>query len=105
MSNIECFYLNMTLTVEVPKKLRGRTRMDKVHTRPFEKRVLISMNEKFQPVSDNGKDVAELSRFLGTLKRCVPLTYASWEHVPVTLKDTLWEYTQVITGYKLAMSK
>ncbi|KAL8099422.1 hypothetical protein AgCh_031885 [Apium graveolens] len=45
--------------VEVPKRLRGVTRMDKVHTRPFEKKVLISMNEKFQHVSDNEGNIPE----------------------------------------------
>ncbi|KAK1365346.1 hypothetical protein POM88_040907 [Heracleum sosnowskyi] len=29
-----------------------------------------------------------------TLKRCVPLTYASWEHVPENLKNTLWNYVK-----------
>ncbi|KAK1390957.1 hypothetical protein POM88_019135 [Heracleum sosnowskyi] len=80
--------------VKVPKRLRGKTRMDKVHTRPFEKRVVISMNKKCQSVSDDDKNVSELSRFLGTLKRCVPLTYASWEHVPENLKNTLWNYVK-----------
>lgn len=70
--------------------------MDKVHTRPLEKRVVISVNEKFQPVADDDKTISELSNFLGTLKRCVPLTYASWEHVPESLKDTFWSYTKVI---------
>ncbi|KAL6551956.1 hypothetical protein OROGR_008110 [Orobanche gracilis] len=68
--------------------------MDNVHTRPFEKRVVISMNKRFQPISDFDKNVSELSRFLGTLKRCVPLTYASWEHVPENLKNTLWNYVK-----------
>ncbi|KAL8148906.1 hypothetical protein AgCh_006059 [Apium graveolens] len=35
-----------------------------------------------------------MSRFLGTLKRYVPLTYVSWEHVPTTLKETLWDYAK-----------
>ena len=56
--------------------------MDKVHTRPVSKRIVISRNEKFHPIFDDPSNVSELSRFLGTLKRCVPLTYVSWENVP-----------------------
>ncbi|KAK1366766.1 hypothetical protein POM88_042327 [Heracleum sosnowskyi] len=41
--------------VVCPKRLRGETRMDKVHTRSFENRVVIDMNERFQPVSDDDK--------------------------------------------------
>ncbi|KAK1387289.1 hypothetical protein POM88_015467 [Heracleum sosnowskyi] len=77
-----------------PKRRRGRTRMDKVHTRSVDKRVVIHMNKEFQPISDNDKVVSELNNFLGTLRRCVPLTYKSWTHVPRTLKQTLWNYVK-----------
>ncbi|KAL8121024.1 hypothetical protein AgCh_017982 [Apium graveolens] len=80
--------------VQVAKRLRGKTRMDRVHTRPFEKRDAILMNSKKQPISDDDKAVSELSRFLGTLKRVVPMTFASWARVPQTLKETLWNYTK-----------
>ncbi|KAK1387533.1 hypothetical protein POM88_015711 [Heracleum sosnowskyi] len=48
----------------------------------------------FSPMADDDQKISELSNFLGTLKRCVPLTYASWEHVPESLKDTFWSYTK-----------
>lgn len=86
----------LVLKVAGPKRLRGKTRMDNVHTRPFEKRIVISMNELFQPVSDDDKIITEFSSFVGTLKRCVPLTYVSWDHVPENLKNTLWTYVKVI---------
>ena len=73
--------------------------MDKVHTRPFSKRIAISMNEKFQPIFDDPSNISELSRFLGTLKRCVPLTYISWENVPKDLKEILWNYATVINNF------
>ncbi|KAK1387019.1 hypothetical protein POM88_015197 [Heracleum sosnowskyi] len=91
--------------VQAPKKIRGKTRMDKVHTRPFEKRVVISVNNKFQPVADDDQKISELSNFLGILKRCVPLTYASWEHVPESLKDTFWSYTKETIKKKLNSSE
>ena len=69
--------------------------MDKVHTRTFDKRVVLSMNEKFQPITSDDKLASEFSRFLGTLKRCVPLTFASWDDVPESTKTTLWNYVQV----------
>ncbi|KAL8109477.1 hypothetical protein AgCh_025536 [Apium graveolens] len=52
------------------------------------------MNEQFQPIFGNSKNISEMSRFLGTLKRCVPLTYVLWEYVPTTLKKTLWDYAK-----------
>ncbi|KAL8121392.1 hypothetical protein AgCh_018211 [Apium graveolens] len=64
--------------VEIPKRFRGGTRMDKVHSRPFEKRVVVDMNNRYQLVSDNDNVVSELSNFLGKIaKRCVPLTYCN----------------------------
>ncbi|KAK1380317.1 hypothetical protein POM88_027061 [Heracleum sosnowskyi] len=78
-----------------PKRLRGETRMDKVHTRSFDNKVVIDMNERFQPVFDDDIVTSELSNFLGTItKRCVPLTYANWRHVPDNLKDTMWNYVK-----------
>ncbi|KAK1387885.1 hypothetical protein POM88_016063 [Heracleum sosnowskyi] len=39
----------------VPKKMRGKTRMDVVHMRSFDKRVVIGMNDDFQPIAENDK--------------------------------------------------
>ncbi|KAK1381043.1 hypothetical protein POM88_027787 [Heracleum sosnowskyi] len=80
--------------VVVPKRTRGKTNMDKVHTRPFDKRIVVNMNEKFQPIVDDDKVITELGYFLGTLKRCVPLTYKSWTDVPQNLKNTLLNYVK-----------
>lgn len=54
------------------------------------------MNHRGQPVSDDDQVMSELSAFLGTLKRSVPLTYKSWFDVPSSLKGTLWNYVKVI---------
>lgn len=71
--------------------------MDKVHTRSFEQRIVIGMNELGQPITENDKVLSELSSFLGTLaKRCVPLTYVTWRKVPKNLKETMWNYVKVI---------
>lgn len=87
----------LSIAVPVPKRLRGKTRMDKVHTRSFDKRIVIGMNEFFQPIADNDKVLSELSNFLGTIaKRCVSLTYVTWRHVPENLKKTMWNYCKVI---------
>lgn len=69
--------------------------MNKVHTRPFEKRIPLNMNNRFQPISDDDKVMSELGYFLGTLKRSVPLTYKSWKDVPTNLKNTLLNYVKV----------
>ncbi|KAK1401077.1 hypothetical protein POM88_000682 [Heracleum sosnowskyi] len=62
--------------LSVPQRMRGKTRMDKVHTRSRDKRLVIGMNEFFQPITENYKVLSELSNFLGTLaKRYVLLTY------------------------------
>lgn len=83
---------NEEVEVEVPKRLRGKTKMDRVHTRTFDERVVIQMNHKGQPISDDDKVMAELSSFLGTLKMSVSLTYKSRNDVPKALKDHFWEY-------------
>ncbi|XP_063940112.1 uncharacterized protein LOC108225480 isoform X2 [Daucus carota subsp. sativus] len=81
--------------VVVPYRPRGKTRMDKVHTRSFEQRIVIGMNELGQPITENDKVLSELSSFLGTLaKRCVPLTYVTWRKVPKNLKETMWNYVK-----------
>ncbi|WOG87627.1 hypothetical protein DCAR_0206857 [Daucus carota subsp. sativus] len=81
--------------VAVPQRMRGKTRMDKVHTRSFDKRIVIEMNDDFQPIAENDKVLSELSSFLGTLaKRCVPLTYVTWRHVPKNLRQTMWNYVK-----------
>lgn len=89
------FLLYIIIIAEVPKRHRGKTRMEKVHSRSYDKRVVISMNDKFQAVSDDDQIIAELSNFLGTLRRSVPLTYKSWTDVPKNLKKMLWNYVQV----------
>ncbi|KAK1396062.1 hypothetical protein POM88_005925 [Heracleum sosnowskyi] len=56
--------------VLVPQRMRGKTRMDKVHMRSLDKRLVIGMNEFFQPIAENDKVLSELSSFLGTLAKC-----------------------------------
>lgn len=70
--------------------------MDKVHTRSYDKRIVIGMNDSFQPIAEDDRVFSELSNFLGTLaKRCVSLTYVNWRHVPNNLKQTMWNYVKV----------
>lgn len=62
------------------------------HTRNFDERKLIPLNNKFQPVSDDL--ISELRSFLGTLAiDHVPLVYVSWHKVP--FKANLWEFVKV----------
>lgn len=75
--------------------------MDRVHSRPFDKKVVIDMNSRFQPILDDDKVVSELSNFLGTMaRRCATLTYVSWRHVPKSLKETMWSYVKLIIDFK-----
>lgn len=70
--------------------------MDKVHTRTLDQRIVIPVNEFFQPIADDDGVLSELSNFLGTLaKRCISLTYVTWRHVPQNLRNTLWNYVKV----------
>ncbi|KAK1380994.1 hypothetical protein POM88_027738 [Heracleum sosnowskyi] len=81
--------------VAVPQRMRGKTRMDKVHMRSLDKRLVIGMNEFFQPITENDKVLSKLSSFMGTLaKRCVSLTYVTWRHVPQNLRKTMWNYVK-----------
>lgn len=71
--------------------------MEKVHTRSLDKRIVVRVNELFQPIADDDKVRTELGNFLGTLaKRCVSLTYVTWRHVPENIKKTMWNYVKVI---------
>ncbi|KAK1352533.1 hypothetical protein POM88_053230 [Heracleum sosnowskyi] len=86
-------HMKMNVWEKTTLRYRGITRMGKVHTRPFDKRVVIDMNDKFQPVSDDDRVVSEFVNFPGIMaKRCVPLTYVSWRHVLDTLNDTMWNH-------------
>lgn len=70
--------------------------MSKVHGRRIDEKVVISLNAKGQPVSENQKIVTELSNFVGTLARDnVSLTYINWHVVPDQMKNQMWEYTLV----------
>nr|XP_017239854.1 PREDICTED: uncharacterized protein LOC108212644 [Daucus carota subsp. sativus] len=80
-----------TPDAEIPKKKRGKTRMDHVHNSNDKK--IITLNELSQPVSDNSKLLSEFSNFLGTtVRQFVSLTCVSWHEVPE--KDLLWEYVK-----------
>ncbi|WCJ37370.1 hypothetical protein M5689_018515 [Euphorbia peplus] len=75
------------------RKRRGKTKLDIVHTRRFEDRKFIRLNDKFQPVSDKTNTRSEFSLFLGTIARqYVPLDYTDWRKVPG--KDNLWEFVK-----------
>ncbi|KAK1386082.1 hypothetical protein POM88_023817 [Heracleum sosnowskyi] len=79
----------------VPKKMRGKTRMDAVHMRSFDKRVVIGMNDDFQPIAEDDKVLSELSCYLGTLaKRRVSLSYVSWRHVSKDLRQAMWNHVK-----------
>lgn len=79
-----------------PRKPRGPSKMSKVHARGPEEKVVVSVNEDGQVVSDDEKIITELSRFLGVLARDnVSLTYVNWLVVPDQLKNKLWEYALV----------
>ncbi|KAL8119243.1 hypothetical protein AgCh_016677 [Apium graveolens] len=63
--------------------------------RSVEQRIVIGMNDDYQPIAENDKILSELSSFIGTLaKRCVSLTYVTWRHVPIQLRLTLWNYVK-----------
>ena len=91
--NFLFIFLNLVYTVQGPKKPRGKSKMLKVHARGPDDKVVITLNEDGQPVSDN---ISELSNFLGTLaKDNVSLTYINWHVVPEQLKRQMLEYTLV----------
>ncbi|KAL8125423.1 hypothetical protein AgCh_012929 [Apium graveolens] len=74
---------------------QGNTRMDRVHMRSLEQRIVIGMNDDYQLIAESDKILSELSSFIGTLaKRCVSLTYVIWRHVPIQLRQTSWNYVK-----------
>ena len=90
------YFLYIFIIAEARIRPMGKTRMAKVHTRSVDRRVVIRMNNKFQPIADDNESRAELGSFLGTLRRCVSLTYKNWAHVPRTMKKTLCNYVKVV---------
>ncbi|XP_056699486.1 uncharacterized protein [Spinacia oleracea] len=84
------------MEVNPEEKKRGPTMMHHVHTRPFEKRKAIVLNDLGQPIGPVSEDddvVGEFSRFLGTIARdnsYAPLTFKTWSKVPN--KEKMWEY-------------
>lgn len=79
-----------------PRKPRGRTKLSKVHERGADEKIMITLNEAGQPISENQKIITELTNFVGTLARDnVSLTYVNWHLVPELLKKKLWKETQV----------
>lgn len=53
--------------LEAPKRKRGNTKMNQVHTRTEKKYIML--NSLLQPVSNDTKSTCELSSFLGTVER------------------------------------
>ncbi|KAK1359107.1 hypothetical protein POM88_043581 [Heracleum sosnowskyi] len=89
------------------RKGRGKTKMDRVHTRGEKPEIRLSENDK--PISDDDDHLlSEFSNFLGTMIRdFVSLTCRSWTKVPE--KDILWQYVKdkyIIEeeGYDYAMA-
>ena len=65
--------------------------MAKVYTRSANDKVVITLNEDYQPVSDDQKIITKLNNYVGTLARDnVSLTYVNWPVVPANLKTELW---------------
>lgn len=69
--------------------------MNKVHTRSFEKIIVVNINEDFQPIFDNDKVLSEFGQFSRTQKKCVPLTYKSWKGVPENFNTALLNFVKV----------
>lgn len=75
--------------------------MAKVHARGPEDKIVITLNEKNQPISENQKIITELTNFVGSLaKDNVSLTYINWRLVPKELKNEMWDYTRVFFKYR-----
>ncbi|KAL8089227.1 hypothetical protein AgCh_038856 [Apium graveolens] len=85
--------------VVAPKRLRGKTKMDKVHRRSYDNRIVIQVNEFFQPITDSDGVLSELSNFLGTLaKLCV--SYARYI-IPDECEKWVEDYIRAAwKGYK-----
>ncbi|KAL6520000.1 hypothetical protein OROHE_017143 [Orobanche hederae] len=87
-----------------PRKPRGRTKMAKVFARSANDKVVITLNEDDQPVSDNQKIITELANYVGTLARdSVSLTYVNWRVVPANLKTELWECVRLSMLYLMKL--
>ncbi|KAK8930601.1 hypothetical protein KSP39_PZI016822 [Platanthera zijinensis] len=77
------------------KNCRGRTMMKEIHSRKFEHRVAIMLNEYNQPIGPDKAVVNQFSCFLGTLARIPSLCRidcADWRLLKT--KEKMWSYAQ-----------
>ncbi|XP_065870332.1 uncharacterized protein [Euphorbia lathyris] len=75
------------------RRCRGQTRLDAIHSRKFEDRKIINLNEDKQPTAADDKTLIEFSNFLGSVaRRYVRLDHINWHKVPC--KDQLWNLVQ-----------
>ncbi|KAK8940955.1 hypothetical protein KSP39_PZI010628 [Platanthera zijinensis] len=77
------------------KNCRGRTMMKEIHSRKFEHRVAIMLNEYNQPIGPDKAVVNQFSSFLGTLARIPSLCRidcANWRLLKT--KEKMWSYAQ-----------
>uniref|UniRef100_A0A803LWF3 Uncharacterized protein n=1 Tax=Chenopodium quinoa TaxID=63459 RepID=A0A803LWF3_CHEQI len=72
------------------RKGRGPSKLTNVYARKWEDRVVIRCNDEGKPI---GPKRSELTRFLGTIAhdhKWAPLTYISWQKVPI--KEKIWKF-------------
>jgi len=76
-------------------KQRGPTLMAHIWNQAKEKRIVVEWNKRWQPIGNEGSDLAY---FLGTIARkpmLCSLSYTDWRRVPKEEKKSLLEIVKV----------
>ncbi|KAK8481434.1 hypothetical protein V6N12_032721 [Hibiscus sabdariffa] len=77
------------------KKVRGATLMSEIWELPEGQRVIVKINNLFQPV---GEESTCLCRFIGTMVRkaeFAPINYLNWHEMPNNRKEEMWSTIEV----------
>ena len=78
------------------RKGRGPNRLDYEKMAKV-KATGIQINEVGQPIGENS--VIYSSGCGAIAAQMIPITYSSWDKIPQSLKDILWENVKVYTGF------
>ncbi|KAL4284030.1 hypothetical protein GQ457_16G017920 [Hibiscus cannabinus] len=83
------------------KKVRGATLMSEIWELPEGQRVIVKINNLFQPV---GEESTCLCRFIGTMVRkaeFAPINYLNWHEMPNNRKEEMWSTIELKFQFQL----
>jgi len=81
------------------KKQRGHTLMAHIWNQPKEKRILVEWNKQWQPIGNEGLDLAYFVDTIARNPMLCSLSYIDWRRVPKEEKNGLLEIVKIHYRY------